>query len=69
LEDVATVKISGVVSTGFGRSDGMLNAECNGGSQAAGVKTRDGKLWFPTQDGVAVIDPEPYPTTLCLRRS
>jgi ligand-binding sensor domain-containing protein len=23
-----------------------------------GTKTRDGRLWFPTQDGVAVIDPE-----------
>ena len=36
----------------------MLNAECNGGRSPAGVKTRDGKLWFPTQDGVAVIVPE-----------
>jgi hypothetical protein len=24
----------------------------------AGIKAADGKLWFPTQDGVAVIDPE-----------
>ena len=36
----------------------MLNPECNGGLWPAGVKTRDGRLWFPTQDGVAVIDPE-----------
>src|SRR5262249_48859928 len=41
----------------YGKSDGMLNPECNGGRWPAGVKTRDGKLWFPTQDGVAVIDP------------
>jgi signal transduction histidine kinase/ligand-binding sensor domain-containing protein len=61
LEDVATAKISEVVSTAFGRSDGMLNAECNGGNQTAGMKSRDGKLWFPTQDGVAVIDPEAVP--------
>src|ERR1039458_7688874 len=53
--------VPAVVSTAFGRSDGMLNAECNGGSQTAGAKTRDGKLWFPTQDGVAVIDPEAVP--------
>src|SRR6266516_1697318 len=36
----------------------MLDVECNGGRQPAGWKTRDGRLWFPTQDGVAVIDPE-----------
>jgi signal transduction histidine kinase len=36
----------------------MLNAECNGGRQPAGWKTRDGNLWFPTQDGVAIINPE-----------
>ena len=61
LEDAAARRIPAVVSTAFGRSDGMLNAECNGGSQTAGAKTRDGKLWFPTQDGVAVIDPEAVP--------
>src|SRR5262249_19733753 len=31
--------------------------EANGGSQPAGMKSRDGRLWFPTQDGVAVVDP------------
>ncbi len=61
LEDVAAGRIGAVVSTAFGRSDGMLNAECNGGGQTAGVKTRDGKLWFPTQDGMAIIDPEAVP--------
>ena len=35
----------------------MLNVECNGGFWPAGIKARDGTLWFPTQDGVAVIDP------------
>jgi signal transduction histidine kinase len=61
LEDVAAGRSAAVTSTAFGRSDGMLSSECNGGRQQAGVKTRDGKLWFPTQDGVAVIDPEAVP--------
>jgi signal transduction histidine kinase len=39
----------------------MLNSECNGGREQAGTRTRDGKLWFPTQDGLAVIDPEALP--------
>jgi signal transduction histidine kinase/ligand-binding sensor domain-containing protein len=42
-------------SVSYGRSDGMLNIECNG---PGGIKARDGKLWFPTQDGVAIINPE-----------
>lgn len=35
----------------------MLNTECNGGTQPAGFRARDGKLWFPTQDGIAIVDP------------
>ncbi|MDQ3686893.1 MAG: histidine kinase, partial [Acidobacteriota bacterium] len=45
-------------STAFGKSDGMRNTEANGGRQPAGIRARDGKLWFPTQDGVAIFDPE-----------
>ncbi len=47
-----------VNSTLFGKSDGMLTTEANGGGQPAGIKVSDGRLWFPTQDGVAVINPE-----------
>lgn len=47
-----------IASTSYGRADGMINEECNGGLWPAGVKTRDGKLLFPTQDGVAAIDPD-----------
>ena len=57
LIDFADGKISTIVSTAFGKSDGMLSTECNGGRQPAGLKTKDGKLWFPTQDGVAIVDP------------
>ena len=42
----------------YGRRDGMLNPECNGGAQPAGIRARDGRIWFPTQRGVAVFDPE-----------
>lgn len=50
-----------IASVAYGKIDGMLNAECNGGFSPAGIRTRDGKLWFPTQNGVAVIDPESVP--------
>jgi signal transduction histidine kinase/ligand-binding sensor domain-containing protein len=61
LNDFADGKTSAVTSTVFGKSDGMLNIECNGGRQPAGIKTSDGKFWFPTQDGVAIINPEAIP--------
>lgn len=41
-----------------GVGDGMRNGECNGGGQPAGLLTRDGKLWVPTIEGIAVIDTE-----------
>ena len=58
LNDVATGVLNRVHSVVYGKTDGILDPECNGGIWPAGTKTRDGKLWFPTQDGVAVIDPE-----------
>ncbi len=58
LNEFADGKRSVVKSTLFGKSDGMLNAEANGGGQPAGLKTKDGRLWFPTQDGIAVVNPE-----------
>ncbi len=33
------------------------NVEGNGGKQPAGIKASDGKLWFPTAGGLAVVDP------------
>jgi signal transduction histidine kinase len=35
----------------------MLSAECNGGRQPAALRARDGRLWFPTLNGVVVVDP------------
>lgn len=57
LEDFAAGKTAKINSIAYGKQDGMLNTEANGGRQPAGIKTADGKLWFPTQDGVAIVDP------------
>ncbi len=57
LEDFADGKIAKINSIAYGKQDGMLNTECNGGRQPAGIKSADGKFWFPTQDGVAVLNP------------
>lgn len=44
-------------SVGYTEKDGLLNREANGGIQPAGIRASDGRLWFPTQDGVVVVDP------------
>ena len=58
LNDFAAGRISKITSVAYGKRDGMRNVECNGGLGPNGFKAHDGKLWFPTQDGVAVVDPE-----------
>jgi signal transduction histidine kinase len=58
LNDFAAGRLNHVTSISYGKEDGMLSVECNGGRQPAGWQTRDGRLWFPTQGGVAVIDPK-----------
>ena len=55
----------------FGAADGMRSRECNGFAQPAGFRTRDGRLWFPTLKGAAVIDParmhsNPVPPTVAI---
>ncbi|MDQ6788075.1 MAG: histidine kinase [Acidobacteriota bacterium] len=57
LNDFAEGRIAKINSVAYGRQDGMLNTECNGGRQPAGIKTSDGRFWFPTQNGVVVINP------------
>jgi signal transduction histidine kinase/ligand-binding sensor domain-containing protein len=57
LNDYAAGTRRTITSVSYGKTDGMLNIECNGGLSPAGIRARDGKLWFPTQDGIAVIDP------------
>jgi signal transduction histidine kinase len=57
LNDIANGKArKTILASSYGRSDGLLNAECNGGLWPAGAKDDAGNLWFPTQEGVAVVD-------------
>ncbi len=61
LDDYAAGKISTIISQAYGKADGLLNPNCNGGRQPSGIKTRDGRLWFTTLKGVAVVNPEELP--------
>lgn len=62
LNDFAEGKITHIESVAYSKADGLLETECNGGQQPAGIKTGDGELWFPTQGGVAVIKPDSIKT-------
>lgn len=57
LNDFADGKTESVTSVSYGPEDGLLEVEGNGGKQPAGLKARDGRLWFPMAKGVAVINP------------
>jgi signal transduction histidine kinase len=45
-------------SESYGKHDGLRTTELNGGTQPNAWRSRDGRLWFATTDGVAVVDPE-----------
>jgi ligand-binding sensor domain-containing protein/signal transduction histidine kinase len=45
----------------YGPADGTLTREASGGGHPAGWRTSDGRMWFATIKGLAVIDPEHIP--------
>jgi ligand-binding sensor domain-containing protein/signal transduction histidine kinase len=57
LNELAEGRRRAVTPLVFGTKDGLVSAEVNGGAQPSGLKASDGRLWFPTMAGVAVIDP------------
>jgi signal transduction histidine kinase/ActR/RegA family two-component response regulator len=57
LNDFAEGKAKAIHFTRYGIAEGMASPECDGGFQPSAWKTRDGKLWFATVKGVAVVDP------------
>jgi ligand-binding sensor domain-containing protein/signal transduction histidine kinase len=57
LNDVAAKKIAAVSPEIYGRAEGMLSEECISGFFPMGLRTKSDLLWFPTQEGLVVIDP------------
>jgi ligand-binding sensor domain-containing protein/signal transduction histidine kinase len=58
LDEFAQGRIPSITPVAYGTADGMMTRECSGGGDPAGWRGSDGKLWFPTIKGVAMIDPE-----------
>ncbi len=63
LDDFAEQRINRIHSIVYGAEDGMRKSESNAGKPAA-LRARDGRLWFTTTAGAAVIDPKNIRTNL-----
>ena len=50
-----------VLSVPYGLGDGLPSLECAGGSQPAGCRSSDGKLWWPTAKGLVWVAPDEMP--------
>ena len=57
LDAVAAGTSKSMTPLVFGKADGMKSAETTGGTHTAVWRARDGRLWFPTDRGVVVVDP------------
>ena len=57
LNSFADGTLRRVHSVLYGVGDGLVKAETNGGFQPAAWKDRSGRLWFPTIEGLASVDP------------
>jgi len=64
LEHGAGERDESVHCVSYKRADGLPAIECQGGFQPSGLKSRDGRLWFPTSKGFAVVNPAQMTTNL-----
>jgi len=56
LSAFAERRVARVNARLFDAGDGMRSVQCNGSVSPSGIRSRDGRLWFPTVNGVATID-------------
>jgi hypothetical protein len=59
LEEFANGTAKSINTVLFNEADGMRNSACSGGFSSA-IKTRDGRLWFATIEGIVVADPRAF---------
>ena len=57
LERSADTRNKSIHCISYKKSDGLPSIECAGGFQPSGYKSHDGRLWFPTIKGFAVVNP------------
>jgi ligand-binding sensor domain-containing protein len=57
LEDFASGRAHALNPVVYGTADGMQTRECSGGGHPSAWRDREGRMWFSTIKGVAMIDP------------
>jgi signal transduction histidine kinase/ligand-binding sensor domain-containing protein len=64
--DFASGKIRKVEPVNYGVADGLRSAQCAPGypTSRGGIRSSDGRLWFPTSRGLAVLDPADRPASV-----
>jgi signal transduction histidine kinase/sugar lactone lactonase YvrE len=61
IDDVAAGRRASLDPIVLDRRDGLINVEGSGGGfDPSGLRDRDGRLWFSTIDGIAVVDPATF---------
>ncbi|HEX5218797.1 MAG TPA: two-component regulator propeller domain-containing protein, partial [Verrucomicrobiae bacterium] len=58
FDELDAGRISALRCISYGREDGLVTVQCNDFAKPAAWKGRDGRLWFATIKGLAVIDPD-----------
>jgi signal transduction histidine kinase len=64
--DFVSGKVGKVQPVNYGVADGLRSAQCAPGypSSGGGTRSSDGRLWFPTSRGLAVLDPNDHPASI-----
>lgn len=57
LHRCAKGSIQSVHWLGYGKAEGLASQTCAGGFQPGALQDVDGRIWFPTAKGVAIVDP------------
>jgi ligand-binding sensor domain-containing protein/signal transduction histidine kinase len=58
FDELDAERIATLRCISYGREDGLVTVQCNDFAKPAAWKGRDGRLWFATIKGLAVIDPD-----------
>jgi len=73
LNDVLDRREKRLSCIAYSVTDGLKSNVCNGGTQPSVWKSRDGRFWYPTIKGAAVVEPltipyNPLPPTVIIER-
>jgi signal transduction histidine kinase/ligand-binding sensor domain-containing protein len=57
LNEYASGKRTEISTVAYGSRQGMRSLQCTDGTQPSAFRASDGRLWFSTNGGVAIVDP------------